>query len=45
VENPFTFAMLRFQTYLLVFSRVSAMLFVAPVFGGSTVPTQTRILF
>ena len=25
--------------------RVSAMLFVAPVFGGSTVPTQTKMLF
>ncbi len=25
--------------------RVSAMIFVAPVFGGSTVPTQTKILF
>lgn len=45
MENPFTFAMLRFQAYLLVLMRVGAMLFVAPVFGGSTVPVQTRILF
>ncbi len=45
MENPFTFALLRFQAYLLVLMRVGAMLFVAPVFGGSTVPTQTKILF
>jgi len=45
VENPFTFAVLRLQTYLLVWMRVGAMLFVAPVFGGGTVPTQTKILF
>jgi len=37
--------MLRLQAYLLVWMRVGAMLFVAPVFGGGTVPTQTKILF
>lgn len=30
---------------MLIFMRVGTMMFVAPVFGGSTVPTQTRILF
>ncbi len=45
MENPFTFAVLRLQAYLLVWMRVGAMLFVAPVFGGGTVPTQTKILF
>jgi flagellar biosynthetic protein FliR len=45
VENPFTFTLVKFQAYLLIFMRVGAMLFLAPVFGGSSVPTQTKILF
>jgi len=45
VENPFTFTILRFQAYLLILMRVGAMIFVAPIFGGSTVPRQTRTLF
>jgi len=45
VENPFVFTILRFQAYLLIFMRVGAMLFVAPVFGGGMVPTQTKVLF
>ena len=45
MENPFAFTILRFQAYLLIWMRVGAMLFVAPVFGGGTVPTQTKILF
>ncbi len=45
MDNPFTFTLVRFQAFLLILMRVSAMLFVAPVFGGSTVPTQTKILF
>jgi flagellar biosynthetic protein FliR len=45
VENPFTFTLVRFQAYLLILMRVGAMLFVAPVFGGSTVPTHTKMLF
>lgn len=45
MENPFTFTILRFQAYLLILMRVGAMLFVAPVFGGGMVPTQTKFLF
>ena len=45
MENPFAFTILRFQAYLLIFMRVGAMLFVAPVFGGGMVPTQTKVLF
>ncbi|MBI5117001.1 flagellar type III secretion system protein FliR [Candidatus Poribacteria bacterium] len=45
MENPLLFTALKFQAFLLIFMRVGAMLFVAPVFGGATVPTQTRILF
>ncbi|NQU08221.1 MAG: flagellar biosynthetic protein FliR [Candidatus Abyssubacteria bacterium] len=45
MENPFVFTILRFQAYLLIFMRVGAMLFVAPVFGGGMVPTQTKVLF
>ena len=45
MENPFEFTVLRFQTYMMILMRVGAMLFVAPLFGGSTVPTQTKILF
>lgn len=45
MENPFTFTVVRFQAFLLVWMRVGAMLFVAPVFGGGTVPTQTKLLF
>lgn len=45
MDNPFLFSVIKFQTYLLVLMRVSAMIFVAPVFGGSVVPTQIKILF
>ena len=45
MENPFTFTLVKFQAYLLILMRVGAMLFVAPVFGGSIVPTQTKFLF
>jgi flagellar biosynthetic protein FliR len=45
LENPFTFTLVKFQVYLLILMRVGAMLFVAPVFGGATVPTQTKFLF
>jgi flagellar biosynthetic protein FliR len=45
VENPFIFTVLRFEAFLLIFMRVGAMLFVAPVFGGGVVPTQTKALF
>ncbi len=45
MDNPFLFSVIKFQTYLLVLMRVSAMIFVAPVFGGSAVPPQTKILF
>jgi len=30
---------------MMILMRVGAMIFVAPIFGGSTVPTQTKILF
>ncbi len=45
MENPFAFTILRFQAYLLILMRVGAMMFVAPVFGGGMVPTQTKFLF
>ena len=45
MENPFEFTVLRFQTYMMILMRVGAMLFVAPIFGGSTIPTQTKMLF
>ncbi len=44
MENPFIFTVLRFEAFLLIFMRVGAMLFVAPVFGGGVVPTQTKVL-
>ena len=30
---------------MMILMRVGAMLFVAPIFGGSTIPTQTKMLF
>lgn len=45
MENPFTFTLVRFEAFLLIFMRVAAMLFVAPVFGGASVPVQARVLF
>jgi flagellar biosynthetic protein FliR len=44
VENPFAFTLARFETFLLVFMRVGALLFAAPVFGGGGVPVQARLL-
>jgi flagellar biosynthetic protein FliR len=45
MENPFLFSLLRFESFMLIFMRVGAMLFVAPVFGGAAVPTQSKVLF
>jgi len=45
VENPLTFSVLQFQAFLLMFMRIGAMLFVAPVFGGATIPVQMRVFF
>ncbi|RJP69884.1 MAG: flagellar biosynthetic protein FliR [Candidatus Abyssobacteria bacterium SURF_17] len=44
MENPLTFTLLRFEAFMLILMRVGAMLFVAPVFGGSAVPTQAKVL-
>lgn len=43
MENPFVFTLTRFEGFLLIFMRVGAMLFAAPVFGGTAVPAQVRI--
>ncbi len=45
MENPVLFSLAKFEVFLLIFMRVGALLFVAPVFGGSVVPTQTKLLF
>jgi len=44
LTNPFIFTLSEFELFLLIFMRVGAMLFVSPVFGGTGVPTQARVL-
>jgi flagellar biosynthetic protein FliR len=41
--NPFVFTLSQFEGFLLIFLRVTAMLFASPVFGGTAVPTQVRV--
>jgi flagellar biosynthetic protein FliR len=44
LANPFLFTLSEFELFLLILMRVGAMFFVAPVFGGTAVPIQARIL-
>jgi flagellar biosynthesis protein FliR len=43
MNNPFIFTLSQFEGFLLIFMRVTGMLFASPLFGGTAVPTQVRV--